>query len=595
MSQQIITLLSINFVGVAVLLFTVGCYQFIYPKKKINFLILIFLISLLPTISFWRKGVFESGDFGFHTQALISFYQSLSSGILIPRWSSLFCQGFGYPHFRYFYKLPYYAGSLFHFLGLSFISSTKLVFVSSYCGAGLSSYLWLKKRFSKLAAFTGAIFYLFAPYHLINLHFHHVIGENMVFALLPILLLSVDRLFEEKKRKQLIWFLLVVFVFCLIILTHHIASLLSFVIILGYGLAQFKKKSFLMLIIGLLASCLLTAFHWLPVALESNLVHQSQMHQVAFHSSIDFLTTPWYWGFLFQGSDGKTASNIGYFHILILIVAGIVIFKKEKQVVKESHLLVYFFGLTIVCLLAMQPIWKPVWESLPILSNFHFATRLFFVVTISLAFVSAYIIEYFLREFSNRKDLYQRVVYLICALTIGSTFLNWGNRGMIEDIDDRVTRLQIPGRCDLVALPLSVTEDTIEEFAKKKTGQIQVLQGQAVIEEIEKGRWTPHHHVYMIDVASSSATNSSPLSIIQENTLNFPGWELYDHHKKVTIASHKIDQTKPIITFSLPPGNHFIELKYNQTAAEKIGFEISVISLVIFGLTWFSFYQGTKT
>jgi len=46
-------------------------------------------------------------------------------------------------------------------------------------------YLWLKTEFNENSAFVGSLFYLFAPYHLEDLHFRVSVGEVLSFAPLP--------------------------------------------------------------------------------------------------------------------------------------------------------------------------------------------------------------------------------------------------------------------------------------------------------------------------------------------------------------------------------------------------------------------------
>ncbi|MEK7502564.1 MAG: hypothetical protein AAB609_03485, partial [Patescibacteria group bacterium] len=77
----------VNIIASLFLLGGVVFYRFVYPKKNINLLFLLILISLLPVISILRKGTYESGDLTIHTSFAISFFESLKDGNYIPRWS----------------------------------------------------------------------------------------------------------------------------------------------------------------------------------------------------------------------------------------------------------------------------------------------------------------------------------------------------------------------------------------------------------------------------------------------------------------------------------------------------------------------------
>ena len=147
-------------------------YKFIFPKKKINLFFLLILISILPIISIFRNGDYESGDFNIHIYRIMSFYDSLKEGIIMPSWAAELNATYGNPLFIFNYSLPYYIISLFHFIGISFISSMKLYLGLTLYLSGIFMYLWIKELTgNKLAAFTSAIFYIFNPYHLIDVHF----------------------------------------------------------------------------------------------------------------------------------------------------------------------------------------------------------------------------------------------------------------------------------------------------------------------------------------------------------------------------------------------------------------------------------------
>ena len=160
----------VNVVASLAVSIIVYLYFKIIPKGKINYILLLFLISLLPLISIGRKGGYESGDLSIHSIFAISFYNSLRDGNFIPRWAGEMYFGYGYPLFIFIYPLPYYIVSLFHLLGFDFTSSVKLLLVFSYLVSGLFMYLWIKIILGKIPAFTASVFYLFAPYHLVDMH-----------------------------------------------------------------------------------------------------------------------------------------------------------------------------------------------------------------------------------------------------------------------------------------------------------------------------------------------------------------------------------------------------------------------------------------
>src|SRR3989344_5714607 len=150
-------------------LFAIFFYTKIYPKRKIPYWVLLLGFSLLPLISILRPGTYESGDLTLHTSRLMSFYKNLEEGVFIPRWAGELNATYGYALFNFYYPLPYYLSSLFHFAGFSFLFSMKLLIIFSFSLSGLLMYLWLKSHLAEKYAFLGSIFYLFAPYRLVDM------------------------------------------------------------------------------------------------------------------------------------------------------------------------------------------------------------------------------------------------------------------------------------------------------------------------------------------------------------------------------------------------------------------------------------------
>ena len=246
----------------------------IYRKKPLSNILILLGFSTLPIISILRQGSYESGDLTINIVKLMSFYKALTDGQLIPRWAGDLNATYGYPNFIFAYPLPYYLGSFYHFLGLNFLNSLKLVLITSYITSGIAMYLWLKNHVTKEAAFFGAIFYLFAPYHLVDMHFRVDIGEMLAFVFLP---LSLSLINGVKERNAFIWKFLTGLCIAALILSHQAVSLLGIPFLFLYSILITKKKkmknllnSFFPFILGLLFS----AYYWIPVLLEGKFTHQ---------------------------------------------------------------------------------------------------------------------------------------------------------------------------------------------------------------------------------------------------------------------------------------------------------------------------------
>ena len=201
-------------------------YKFIYPKKKINLFALLILISILPIISIVRPGDYQSGDFNIHIYRSIDFYSSLLEGNLMPSWAGTLNATYGYPVFLFNYTVPYYLISFVHSSGLSFITSLKIILSSTFILSGIFMFFFSKRIFKNdFAAFCSSIFYLFTPYHLIDLHFKVALGELVAFTILPLLFYFEHKLFYEKNK--LFYLALSSLTCALLIMSHAILAVFS--------------------------------------------------------------------------------------------------------------------------------------------------------------------------------------------------------------------------------------------------------------------------------------------------------------------------------------------------------------------------------
>ena len=316
-------MIVVNLIFSTLLLLGIIAYKYVYPKRNINLFFLLILVSFLPLISVLREGSYESGDLSLHAGFAMSFYESLKEGVFIPRWSSEMIYGYGYPLFLFAYPLPYYLTAFFHFLGFSFVNSLKIILAFSFITSGITMYFFIKEEIkNKFSAFIAALFYLFSPYHLVDLHFRVAIGEVIAFAILPFCFLTIKKMSENLTFR---WFFLSSVSFSLLILSHQAISLISTPFIAIYCLYLFlnknKKKFYFIFnsIFSLIFGIILSSFYWLPAILEAKYTNLLTKGVVSFISLDQLFYSPWGWGFLFQGHKGELSFIVGYVEWAIIL------------------------------------------------------------------------------------------------------------------------------------------------------------------------------------------------------------------------------------------------------------------------------------
>jgi len=562
-------------------------WRFIYPKKKVNLFLLLMIFSCIPLLSVWRTGSYESGDFKDHVYFFISFYRSLENGIWFPRWSGGFCNGYGYPHIQYFYHLPYYVASFFHYaLNVSFVHSFKLLICVSFLGAAASMYLWLSSEWGKRAAFFGSILYILSPYLLAGTHFRITVGEGLGTFIVPLILWSIKKIFDDSSKKWL-YYWLITFLYILLILSHHVVPVLCLPFIVSYFFFQlwrskkinsFKIGSFFS---SLFMAFLITSYHWVPILLESKWILQDQLRIILFPSVSAYFFSPWRFGLLNQGHHGELTWTVGYvqwFMVLLSFCSLCIkkIAKNDRYMLK--FLLIWFISLFVFLL----PFTQPFWVIMPIFNNFQFAIRLLFLINIIVAALAAILLK-------NAVPLYQffhqrlvksipilpskitqaqiiTMMFLLICATCGATILNWGQRTVITDLDDQKLELLLPTWCDQVTIPNWLDEKTFKGLPNRKAN-LEIIAGTGFIEEKKRGMEERHYVV----------TASTPTAL-RENTTYFPGWTAYVDGRIVPI---RFDDPifYGIIMVDVPPGIHHLSFIYEYTAVQIMFGKISFISL----------------
>jgi len=569
----------VNIIGSLLILFGTLFYRFIYPKKKINLFILLLLISFLPIISIFRVGTYESGDFNIHIYRIISFYNSLSEGIFMPSWAADLNATYGNPLFIFNYNLPYYIISLFHFIGFTFISSTKLYLALVMYFSGISMYLWINKLTkNNLAAFTAGIFYLFSPYHLIDVHFRATLGESTIFFILPLLFYAITSYYESKKY---IWLIHISLISALLFLAHPLLAVISSGIAFLYSLFLYilnqNKFLFITTIISLVIGVLGSIYMWLPFLLFSNITFPNPDPNLYFYPFKYLFYSPWRFGLLFQGPNGELQQIIGYTQLFLVIISVIGLYKyKIESKIKYP----YFFWLIIFLILVFltSPFSAFIWKYFPLFWMLLPFGRLLLLISFCTSIIAAYFVIAFCKSKIKRN-----LLFLLIIFTIGYTILNWGHRTVLPNIDDNDLIRNVPYSTlneGITAYFLNNKWADKENFwfDKIPSKHLEILEGVASVREISR---TSIIHKYEIDAKTQLK--------IKENTLYFPGWKLTINGKENPVYPGK----RGIINSNLPKGKYIIELKYEDVFAYKISkhitfaFFTTIIFLVLFSFTNF--------
>jgi len=560
-------------ISVVLLLSLIAFYKKIF-NRYISFKYLLVLISLLPLVSLLRQGGYESGDLNLHVAVAIPFFESLKQGNIFPIWNPYVLSGYGYPLYLFIYPLPYYLASFIHFTGISLIDSFKVVAGISYVLSGLFMFLFIKKITKKeLAGLVAALFYLFAPYHLVDLHFRFTIGEVIAFFFLPATFYFAELVHDRKKMG---FFLLS----CSVggfILSHQAISLIGIFLLSLYTLFQYLQKRdnriFLLRIFGIFFGISIAAFYWLPLLTEAKFTYLLSS-SVSFEPISSFFYSPNRFGFLFQGNRGELYFPLGYFHLLVISFSVFIFlfpFIKKKFTKQEKNIYIICLTCFVISFFMMLSVSKPLWEVLPFIKGFQMSYRL----SLFCAFFSSIIAGLVLPKFRKL------IVFLILGLVIITTILNWGTRRVIPTITDSTISYQPALFPNNMGTGNTIWLKNLAILASRPKENLQVLDGSAVISEMSR---SSTQHKYTLNVESKVAT-------LKENTLYFPDWKLIVNNKYYPF-SYTSASYSGLITFSLKKGFYKVEFSYHDTIIRLISRYISIFAFIF--ITFLTIFLSIK-
>jgi hypothetical protein len=536
----------------------------IFFKKKVNLFLLLLIISLIPIVSIFRSGVYESGDFTIHIYRAMDFYESLRQGIFIPSWAGKLNSGFGYPVFLFIYIIPYYLISFFHFLGFSFVMSLKIILALAYVFSGISIWYVLKKLTkNEYAAFTGSIVYLFSPYHLVDLHFRVAIAEVLVFLIAPIIFYWILKIKDDFKIIYFVWLSLFLGI---LFLTHPAmyiiySSLYLLYISFEIVVKKSSKKLIIIYILSLLTSLVISSFSWMSRIFLSSITESSMLINipVSFVHFKEILYSTWKLGFLFQGPYGQISYMLGYAGVFILLISVFFLIKK-RQIKKVFYGDIFFWTLISFCIIfVMLPYSKILWDNFKFLNLMQFAYRFLHVLTFCIAILASYLSLNYIKK--------TNIVYLLLACAIFYTVLNWGNRKMIPNVNDQVIRQNLPNSTKEEEKMIEATPlwwNTSRDFLNQPKNTIETINGSAKIQIINRSNT---EHVYKVNAISKTT--------MVDNTLYFPEWRVIVNEKEIPI-NYKYHGYNARIVFEIPKGESKIKVEYNDIKEIKYAKKISI-------------------
>jgi len=528
--------------------------------KKTSGWIIVLILSCLPLWSLLKPGLPLSHDGPDHVARIANFFQSLSEGNLIPRWAGNLNWGYGHPILMFLYPLPSYLASFFHSVGFSLVDSTKLVFAVSFIFSIFAMFWWVRAQWGTVPAFVSAILYGFAPYRFVDLYVRGAIGEHVAFIFPPIILIGLLQLARFPK-KPIKWGMITSLGLAGLLLSHNAVSLMFLPVIFLYLIYLYffetkKRRRFLIFGFWFIAlGFLLSAFFWLPAFWEGKYTLRDIVIQGDFTGRFvpwsRFFYSPWSYG-----GGQEITKQLGLVHWLGVAGAIWYLLKVKNKPIR------WFLGggliLLVATLILMTQLSAPLWAKVSLIQKFQFPWRFLELTTFLTALLAGAVASLL------PKKLLPFIIALALIAAL-STFSMWRPEKYLIRPENYYTGIYESTTDTGESSPIW----SVRFMEKRPQAVLEVITGKTTWSTVSR---QSNLHRYNLKAASRSR--------LVENTLYFPGWQVWVDQQPVAIEFQDPDY-RGLMTFWVESGEHEIVVKFTET---KLRYFADIISI----LAWLS-------
>lgn len=534
------------------------------------------LLATVPSFaSLLRQGFFPMHD-DLPVFRQYALEECVRDGQIPCRWTKELGYGYGYPLMNFYPPLPYVVGLIPRAVGLSFLDTTKLLFILGLVvSAGFMARLG-SLFFDHWGAVAGALLYLYGPYHALDLYVRGDLNELWAMAFFPVALWAGYKIVRKPSFHNA---LVMGGAYAGIVLSHvgmafimtPVLALWISVWLVVQGFRHLRERLFWLSFSGIFATAL-SAFFILPVIFEQKLVHVETLVMGYFNYLAHFVDLNqlffsrfWGYGASSYGPGDGMSFQIGILHWTIGLIGliGLIGWWKKKKPLATAF--IFFFILFWAS--AFLAHWKatPLWVRIPKLEYLQFPWRFLALILPAVSFMATAAVSLVADKL---KPFFVALLLLLLLLLYGSYFQprEWWY--------DRTDPAQFSGKPWQRAITAGIF-DYLPKWSKMPPASSPVGDVQAtpllVARTVKK---SSNYQEYSV------ANMSSSPKFLQVNTLYYPGWVATVGGREVPIGIPKGDLG--IMQVSVPPGESKVALRFTETPLRRTSDIISLIAWSIF-------------
>lgn len=538
--------------------------------ERVLFICILLVLSCTTIYPLVQQGYFPMHD---DTQIarVVEMTEALKDGQFPVRWVKNLGYGFGYPLYNFYGPLPYYVGSFFSLLGFSPLVATKIMMGLGMMLPAFTMGLVMYSFFGFFPGLFGAMLYIFAPYHAVQLYVRGAVGELWTLVFLPLIfygLMKADRGF----RPVLIGAIGIAGVIVSHTVLGFIVVLLCVIEIIHVVFFGFFRKmklirshvfpSIALVGMGMALSC----FFWLPALVQMGLTNVAAQvgggadYKDHFVCVAQFWNSAWGFGGSIPGCVDGLSFRLGKIYIFIFALGTSLVFltrNRKNLVLPVSAIILFVLGVY------MMTEWSEwLWRSVPLLPYIQYPWRFLVFTELGVAVIGAWSLSLL-----HTRRILQ---IFICVVGVSITLfisLKLFTPQYIYDfgITNTVSLVDIRARYSRIS-----DEYLPKDFDRKKIDGTLMMYGAVddLIGEIRQYSSTSILKKWMISVEEKSD--------IRLGMAYLPGWSVRVDGIDTRVS---VDRGMPKVAVS--KGEHVIDVRLKSTPMEKLGNVISLASVFL--------------
>ncbi len=535
-------------------------------KKKITALT-IFMLSIITVMPFFKSGFFNIHDDA-QVQRVHEMKVALSDGMFPVRWVPDLGYGYGYPIFNFYGPLPYYIGAFFNFIGFDALTATKIMISIAVIGSAFAMYLLAKEFWGKIGGIVSAAFYVYAPYHALDIYVRGDIGEVYAYAFIPLVFYA---LWKYHKTNNFIFIVLGSISYAGIISSHNLSALMisPFIILTSLVLLGLKRKIFILLIPVL--GILLASFYFLPTLLEMNYTNVLSTIGGKAHYADHFVCvrqfwdSPWMFGGSIPGCIDGLSFRLGKLHILfagVALISGIYLFRKEKN--KSLVIFASFASLAGVMFLMISQsnlVWK-----IPYMDYFQYPWRFLLAASFFSSFIAGSVV-YTISKINLKK--YNLLFLLIYVSIIISPIILYSKLFVPQNYLSKTSE-EYTNKHSLNWTTSNISDEYMPKLFMTPENPEEIIKEKITGENIEISNLNTKTNRISAQITSRGDNE------ITVHIPYFPSWKYYINRESVDVL-----ESETGVLVRIPEGESELIGKFEETNVQKIANLLTISGVLI--------------